>query len=44
MKVYYDSDADIGLINGKKVAILVYDSQGHSHAQTLRDSAVAASA
>ncbi len=40
MKVYYDRDADIGLIKGKKVAILGYGSQGHAHAQNLRDSGV----
>ncbi|MBU1257780.1 MAG: NAD(P)-binding domain-containing protein, partial [Alphaproteobacteria bacterium] len=41
MKVYYDHDADIGLIKGKKIAILGYGSQGHAHAQNLRDSGVA---
>ena len=41
MRVYYDADADIGLIKGKKVAILGYGSQGHAHAQNLRDSGVA---
>ncbi|MBT2185708.1 ketol-acid reductoisomerase [Sphingobium nicotianae] len=41
MRVYYDRDADIGLIKGKKVAILGYGSQGHAHAQNLRDSGVA---
>jgi ketol-acid reductoisomerase len=41
MRVYYDSDADIGLIKGKKVAIVGYGSQGHAHAQNLRDSGVA---
>lgn len=41
MRVYYDSDADIGLIKGKKIAILGYGSQGHAHAQNLRDSGVA---
>ena len=41
MKIYYDHDADIGLIKGKKVAILGYGSQGHAHAQNLRDSGVA---
>src|SRR5690606_24978852 len=40
MRVYYDRDADIGLIKGKKVAILGYGSQGHAHAQNLRDSGV----
>ncbi|MDN3645536.1 ketol-acid reductoisomerase [Pontixanthobacter aestiaquae] len=40
MKVYYDSDADLDLIQNKKVAILGYGSQGHAHAQNLRDSGV----
>jgi ketol-acid reductoisomerase len=40
MRVYYDRDADIGLIQGKKVAIVGYGSQGHAHAQNLRDSVV----
>ena len=40
MKVYYDSDADIGLIKSKKVVILGYGSQGHAHALNLRDSGV----
>ena len=31
MKVYYDKDADLSLIKGKKVAILGYGSQGHAH-------------
>ena len=41
MKVYYDADCDLGLIKDKKVAILGYGSQGHAHAQNLRDSGVA---
>ena len=40
MRVYYDSDADTGLIKTKKVAIVGYGSQGHAHAQHLRDSGV----
>ena len=40
MKVYYDADCDINLIADKKVAILGYGSQGHAHAQNLRDSGV----
>lgn len=40
MKVYYDADCDINLITTKKVAILGYGSQGHAHAQNLRDSGV----
>ena len=41
MRVYYDRDADVGLIKGKKIAIVGYGSQGHAHAQNLRDSGVA---
>jgi len=41
MRVYYDSDADIGLVKTKKIAIIGYGSQGHAHAQNLRDSGVA---
>ena len=41
MRVYYDRDADIGLIKSKKIAIVGYGSQGHAHAQNLRDSGVA---
>jgi len=40
MRVYYDSDADIGLIKTKKIAIVGYGSQGHAHAQNLKDSGV----
>ena len=40
MKVYYDADADLGLIKDKKIAVLGYGSQGHAHAQNLRDSGV----
>jgi ketol-acid reductoisomerase len=40
MKVYYDKDADQNLIKGKKVAILGYGSQGHAHAQNMKDSGV----
>jgi hypothetical protein len=40
VKVYYDADADLNLITGKKIAILGYGSQGHAHAQNLRDSGV----
>lgn len=40
MKVYYDKDANISIIQGKKVAIIGYGSQGHAHALNLRDSGV----
>src|SRR3546814_8925540 len=40
MKVYYDADCDINLIADKKIAVLGYGSQGHAHAQNLRDSGV----
>ena len=40
MKVYYESDADLGLLKKKTVAIIGYGSQGHAHAQNLRDSGV----
>ena len=39
-KVYYESDADPGLIADRKVAIIGYGSQGHAHALNLRDSGV----
>jgi ketol-acid reductoisomerase len=39
-KVYYDGDADLGILKGKKVAIIGYGSQGHAQAQNLRDSGV----
>jgi ketol-acid reductoisomerase len=37
-KIYYDADADLSLLKGKKIAILGYGSQGHAHALNLRDS------
>ena len=40
MRVYYDRDADVALIKSKKVAILGYGSQGHAHANNLKDSGV----
>ena len=40
MRVYYDRDADINLIKGKKVAIVGYGSQGHAHTLNLNDSGV----
>ena len=38
--MYYDKDADLNLIRGKKVAVIGYGSQGHAHALNLRDSGV----
>jgi len=40
MKVYYDKDADLSLVKGKKVTILGYGSQGHAHALNLKESGV----
>ncbi len=40
MKTYYDQDADLNILKGKTVAVLGYGSQGHAHAQNLRDSGV----
>ena len=40
MRVYYDRDADVNLIKGKKVAIVGFGSQGHAHAMNLKDSGV----
>lgn len=40
MKVYYDKDADLDVLKDKTVAIIGYGSQGHAHAQNLRDSGV----
>src|SRR5256712_2972371 len=37
-KIYYDADADLGLLKGKKIAIIGYGSQGHAHALNLKDS------
>jgi len=39
-EIYYDDDADLSLIQGKKVAVIGYGSQGHAHALNLRDSGV----
>lgn len=38
MNVYYDKDADLGILKGKKIAVMGYGSQGHAHANNLRDS------
>src|SRR5580658_3860363 len=40
MRVYYDRDADVNFIKNKKVAIVGFGSQGHAHAQNMRDSGV----
>ena len=39
-RMYYDQDADLGILQGKTVAVIGYGSQGHAHAQNLRDSGV----
>src|SRR5690242_15621531 len=39
-EMYYDQDADLSIVQGKKVAVIGYGSQGHAHAQNLRDSGV----
>ncbi|TPW77159.1 ketol-acid reductoisomerase [Schumannella soli] len=39
-EIFYDNDADLSIIQGKKVAVVGYGSQGHAHAQNLRDSGV----
>jgi ketol-acid reductoisomerase len=38
MKVYYDDDASLEVLKGKKIAVIGFGSQGHAHAQNLRDS------
>ena len=40
MKVYYDKDADAALVKEKKIAVIGYGSQGHAHANNLKDSGV----
>jgi len=40
VKIYYDADADLGVLKGKKVAIIGFGSQGHAQALNLRDSGV----
>jgi len=40
MNIYYDKDADLSIIQGKKVTIIGYGSQGHAHANNLKDSGV----
>jgi Ketol-acid reductoisomerase len=39
-KLYYDQDANLELLSGKKVAVIGYGSQGHAHALNLKDSGV----
>src|SRR5207244_12432558 len=38
MNIYHDEDADLAPLRGKKIAVIGYGSQGHAHAQNLRDS------
>ncbi len=40
MNIYYDKDCDLSIIKGKKVSIIGYGSQGHAHANNLKDSGV----
>ncbi|ACU95949.1 ketol-acid reductoisomerase [Saccharomonospora viridis] len=40
VEIFYDADADLGIIQGRKVAVIGYGSQGHAHALSLRDSGV----
>ena len=40
VEIYYDDDADLSIIQGRKVAVIGYGSQGHAHALSLRDSGV----
>ena len=40
IEVFYDNDADLSIIQGRKVAVIGYGSQGHAHAQNLRESGV----
>ncbi|HBX82033.1 MAG TPA: ketol-acid reductoisomerase, partial [Propionibacteriaceae bacterium] len=39
-EMFYDDDADLSIIQGRKVAVIGYGSQGHAHALNLRDSGV----
>src|SRR6476646_8474648 len=39
-EIYYDDDANLGIVQGRKVAVIGYGSQGHAHALSLRDSGV----
>ena len=40
IETFYDDDADLSIIQGRKVAVIGYGSQGHAHSQNLRDSGV----
>src|ERR1043165_9919774 len=40
VEIFYDDDADLGVLSGKKVAVIGYGSQGHAHPLSLRDSGV----
>src|SRR3954465_2338560 len=40
VEIFYDDDADLSVIQGRKVAVIGYGSQGHAHALSLRDSGV----
>ncbi|MDA3643402.1 ketol-acid reductoisomerase [Saccharopolyspora indica] len=40
VEIFYDADADLGIVQGRKVAVIGYGSQGHAHALSLRDSGV----
>jgi ketol-acid reductoisomerase len=40
VNIYYDADADLSIIQGRKVAVIGYGSQGHAHSLSLRDSGV----
>ncbi|HDM70894.1 MAG TPA: ketol-acid reductoisomerase, partial [Thermotogales bacterium] len=37
-KIYYDDDADLNLLKGKRIAVIGFGSQGHAHALNLKDS------
>ncbi|MCH2098908.1 MAG: NAD(P)-binding domain-containing protein, partial [Pseudomonadales bacterium] len=40
MQVYYEKDADLSIVQGRKVAVVGYGSQGHAHANNLKESGV----
>src|ERR1700709_5612 len=40
VEIFYDADADLSIIQGRKVAVIGYGSQGHAHSLSLRDSGV----